>query len=347
MSRHPPQVRGRVKLHWLAMAAALAIATTLTVELASQSALHPRHAEMLAAAHAMEAASEALVEAKEARGLMQAFADDPNRTGMIGSEYTPLTTTLGDLSSKRTTTNPDFAAALVRQIAALDLPPATPVVIIISGSFVGADIAAIAAVEALHLRPVVVASAGASMWGATDPDLNLIDIAALLRERGIIAAKAVVAVLGGESGVGRDMDPAGVAALRASAARDSVPLVELRPLAALVDALVARVETVLAGERPGLIVSVGGALIGLGACREAFDLQPGLSKQPPRCSTGTPGLALRLAQEKLPILHLLNMRRLALELGLPYDPEPLPKPGENAAVYGRGNGGGEEVQRGK
>lgn len=345
----PPRARGRLPLAWLGVLAALSIATSFAVERVSQSALHPRYAEMLAAAHAMQAASEALVEAKGARGLLQPFADDPNRTGMIGSEYTPLTTTLGDLPSKRTTTNPDFAAALVRQIATLDLPRGTPAVIVISGSFVGADVAAIAAVEALGLRPIVIASLGASMWGATDPDFNLIDIAALLRERGVIRTRVEAAALGGESGVGRDMDPAGIAALRASAAREGVPLIEMRPLVALIDALAARVEAALNGQRPGLIINAGGALIGLGSCREAFELQPGLATRPMVCSSGTPGLAIRLAQGKVPILHLLNMRKLALELGLPYDPEPLPTPGENAAVYGTGRGDADrqEVQRGK
>ena len=51
-------------------------------------------------------------------------------------------------------------------------------------------------------------------------------------------------------------------------------------------------------------------------------------------SDGTPGLAVRLSQQGLPLLHLLNMRRLALELGLPFDPKPLPIPGDNIAVYG-------------
>jgi hypothetical protein len=33
---------------------------------------------------------------------------------------------------------------------------------------------------------------------------------------------------------------------------------------------------------------------------------------------------------------VLNLRRLALELGLPFDPMPLPTPGDNPAVYGAG-----------
>ena len=39
---------------------------------------------------------------------------DPMKTGLIGLESSPLTTTLGQLEAKRTTTNPALAALLVR-----------------------------------------------------------------------------------------------------------------------------------------------------------------------------------------------------------------------------------------
>jgi poly-gamma-glutamate system protein len=131
------------------------------------------------------------------------------------------------------------------------------------------------------------------------------------------------------------MDPAGAGALRASAARDGVPVVEARPLAALIDALLARVKASLSdAERPGAVINVGGALIGLGSCRESYELQPGLTTRPLPCTAGTPGLAPRLSQDGVPVLHVLNMRHLALDLGLPFDPVPLPMPGDNRAIYG-------------
>ena len=246
-----------------------------------------------------------------------------------------LTTTLGELASKRTATNPDFAAALVRLLAALELARGTPVLIVVSGSFVGGNVAAIAAAEALGLRPIVIASLSASMWGAGEPEFNWLDMAQVLRERGVIRARTLAAVLGGDGAIGGSMDAAAVAALRASAARDGVPLVEARPFAALVEALLGRLDAALGdGVRPGAVVNVGGALVGLGSCRESYELAPGLSKRPLPCTTGTPGLAMRLSADGVPLLHVLNMRRLAVELGLPFDPVPLPTPGNNRAIYG-------------
>ncbi|MEA3110194.1 MAG: hypothetical protein QOI88_4799, partial [Gammaproteobacteria bacterium] len=229
-----PQAETHFSMGWLIAAALLSIATWLGTEWLTHSPTHPRFAEMLTAARTMQAASRVFVTEKEARGLLPSPSIDPNRTGMIGSEFTTITTTLGDIASKRTTTNPDFAAALVRLVVSLDLPRGTPVVIILSGSFPGATVAAIAAIEALGLRPIVIASLSASMWGANDPEFNWLDMVAALRARGVIRANIMAAVLGGGGSVGANMEPDGVAALRASAARDNVTLIDVRPFSALV-----------------------------------------------------------------------------------------------------------------
>jgi poly-gamma-glutamate system protein len=330
-----PRVQARLKSTWLAVAAAVSIALWLALEQALQHPIHPQFAEMLLAARSMQAASRVLWLEKEMRGLTPSMQVDPNRTGMIGQEYTPITTTIGELPAKRTATNPDFAAALVRQIASLPLARGTPVVIVVSGSFVGGDTAAITATETLGLRPIVIASLSASMWGANEPEFNLLDMLSVLRERNVIRTRVIASVLGGGGAIGGSMDADGIAALRRSAARDGVPIVEARPVAAVIDALLMRINAA-AGDttRPGAVINVGGALIGLGSCRESHEWPPGLTRRAPSCTDGTPGLAMRFAADGLPVLHIINMRRLALEWGLPFDPTPLPIPGNNRTIYG-------------
>ena len=87
-------------------------------------------------------------------------------------------------------------------------------------------------------------------------------------------------------------------------------------------------------ETAGLGQQIGINAIGLGSCRESYEWPPGLTRRAPPCSDGTPGLAMRLAVDGLPVLHIINLRRLALEWGLPFDPTPLPIPGNNRAIYG-------------
>lgn len=334
VSGRAPRARGRWPLRGLAVAAALSLVLWLGAERVLEPPTHPQYTEMLAAARSMQAAAQVLATEKAARGLLQPLEIDPNRTGMIGPEFTGLTTSLGDLGAKRTVTSPDFAAALLGQIASLRLSPGAPVVVLVSGSLVGGNIAAVAAVERLGLEPVIIASLGASMWGATDPEFNWLDMMEVLNARGVIASTPIAAVLGGNGAVGSGIDPEVVEDLRASATRARVKIVEVRPLNALVDALVAQIEDVTGGAAPGLVINVGGAVVGLGSCPESYDFPTGLTLRPIYCSRGTPGVAMRLSAQGVPVLHVLNIRRMALDLGLPYDPVPLPSPGNNPAVYG-------------
>ncbi len=328
-----PRIRGTWPILRLAAVAVVSVVVWLAVEWFSQSPTHPKYAEMLLAARSMQSATRILYPAKQARGLLPPPAADPNKTGMIGFEYTPITTTVGDLGSKRTTTNPDFAAALVHVVSTLNLRPGAPVAIILSGSFVGGDFATIAAVEALGLRPVIIASVGASMWGATNPEFNLIDMLALLHSEGVLHTLPMAAVLGGEGAIASGIDADNVGILRASAIRAGIPLVEQASFPALIDDLVKRIAAA-SGGRPAALINVGGALIGLGSCRESFTFPPGLTLGTVPCTAGESGLVMRLAASDLPVLHVLNIRELAIEWGLPFDPIPLPAPGNNPMVYG-------------
>ncbi len=327
----------RLASGWLLLLAALSVSTWLLAEDRLGGYTHPRYLEMLAAAHTVQAAIGVIRAEKIARGLMQLPEFDPNRTGLIGSEFTDITTTLGVLTSKRTATNPDFAAALVRILAGLPVGPGDAVVIVLSGSFVGGNIAALAAVEALGIRPVVVSSLGASMWGASDPDFNWLEIEAVLRSRRILRAKSLLSVLGGGGAVGRSMGEAGRAELLASAARHGITIVQEKPFADLMDTIVAAiVKEVGTADRIRVVVNVGGSLLALGSCPESYEFPIGLSRHPPSCSDGTPGLLMRLSERGAPTLHVLNLRRLALDYGLPYDPVPLAQVGDNPLVYGAG-----------
>ena len=40
------------------------------------------------------------------------------------------------------------------------------------------------------------------------------------------------------------------------------------------------------------------------------------------------GLLIQMAEKNIPVIHLLNVKQLAQEYGLPENPTPLPRPGE-------------------
>ena len=77
------------------------------------------------------------------------------------------------------------------------------------------------------------------------------------------------------------------------------------------------------------------ARAGLSVCLRQLARRPNVAAADD--TDGTPGLVMRLAKDGLPVLQVLNIRRLAVEWGLPFDPVPLPMPGNNKAIYGSRN----------
>lgn len=292
---------------------------------------HRRINEMQAAASRMEAAIRAVRAEKVQRGILQPPDVDPNRTGLIGPGWSETTTTQGILPAKRTATNPDLAAALVGLVDQLSISPGSHVLTLMSGSLVGANVAVLTALEALGLVPVSVSSLGASMYGATDVEFTWLDIEAVLLEKEIITRGTQVAVLGSNGAIGQGMLQEGQDALRRSAARHDVPIVTAPHLEDVIKGVLSRTQV----QKPWpLVVNVGGSVLSLGTCEEAESYPPGLIRHPLPCRDGDHGLLAILSAQGVPVLHVLNLRRLTADLGLPYDPIPLPRPGKNPRVYG-------------
>ncbi len=316
---------------------ALVVSALLANGVGDAAAGSATRAQMLAAAKTVQAASAVLIAKKRELGIWPGPDIDPNETGMVGQEYTPMTTTAATLADKRTATNFDFAAALVRYMAGVGVGSGSKVLLIELGSFLGADLAVLAALQALDADVTYIPSLGSSQWGANDLELNLAEILALLSERGILTIEPLAVVLGGRSATGGNMEPGAPDVLRASIARHDFPFVGDRPLVEIVDELAARVRGATGGGKSfALMVKVGGSVISLGTCPEnrKYASDGGLRPRLETCSGSTPGLLYMLGRDDTPVLQILNMRAISEEMGLPYDPVPMPVPGENARVYG-------------
>jgi poly-gamma-glutamate system protein len=254
---------------------------------------------------------------------------------MLGHEYTAMTTSAATLSNKRTATQPDFAAALVKRVAELGVGKGDKVLVIQSGSFLGADIAIIAALEAVGADTILIPSLGSSQWGANDPEFNLIDILALLLDRGVIHTRPIALVLGGAGAEGRNMEPGMPAFLRARVVQYGIPLIENDSLPPIVDTLNGMIVAAAGGRQNlKLMVKVGGSVISVGSCPENLRYETDIRPRSVGCSGSTPGLLYLPGTETVPILHLLNMTALSQQLGFAYDAIPLPEPGSNVGLYG-------------
>jgi len=105
------------------------------------------------AARLMAEAEKVIYSCQEKLGLLPGKNPfDPMKTGLIGLESSPLTTTLGQLEAKRTTTNPAMAALLVRLLHQAGVKKGQVVAAGASGSFPALAVAAYCAARAMEVK---------------------------------------------------------------------------------------------------------------------------------------------------------------------------------------------------
>lgn len=318
---------GSVKTVSLGLIASLSVVLILSLESVKAPKSDPLFSRKLAAAELMRTSMGAVREERVRLGIPIDPALDPNRTGMIGSEYTDLTTTLGSLSSKRTSTNPNFAGAVIGMLYEAGVKPGGCVAISFSGSFPALNIAVLAAVHTMRLRPAIISSVGASMYGANEPELTWLDMERILRQRGILPYASSAAALGGIVETEGGLDGTGMGAGLRAVERCGVPYLEEhgeRTIESDIERRMAIYNIVLGGSRPDAYINIGGSLTSLGTCPEAAMLPTGLMHRVRRCSKPGRGIIFRMGEMGVPVIHLLNIKRIARRYGLPSDPVPLP-----------------------
>ncbi len=258
---------------------------------------------------------------------------DLNRTGLLGVEASPITTSLGQIEAKRTAANPQFAGAVVRMFREAGVRRGDAVAVSASSSFPGFIVATLCAARAMDVRVLPVLSLGASNWGGNDPRWTSLETIACLKRSGVLDTKLLAASVGGEGDAGRDMTAEGRDFLRRKIAEAGLPLIEEKSLADDVRARLRLFEQ-RAGPAPIMaFVNVGGSWVNMGVDSEVLKLRPGFNPAadvfiPP---PGRRGLIQAMAAKGVPIIHLLYVKGLADRYGLPWDPVPLPAAGPSAS----------------
>ena len=144
------------------------------------------------------AAERAIGDAKGADAVAAQVVGDDVQAAMIGLSTSAITTDPGSLRSKVTSTNPNFAGAIISMLRQAGIGKGDVVAVAYTGSFPALDISTITAAETLGAEPIIISSVGASTWGANDPELTILDMESLLVQKGIIKHKSVEASIGGD-----------------------------------------------------------------------------------------------------------------------------------------------------
>jgi len=171
----------------------------IATEFTKEKVRTPYYQLQLTAAQIMKESLRAISEERIAKGIQIDEQTDPNKTGIIGEEYTRLTTTLGNLSAKRTSANPDFAALMVKYFKQAGLVSGDVIAIGSSGSFPGLILATLSACKATGVKPLLIYSIGASEYGATISSFTFIDMLEKLNDKKIIPYQLLAVSMGGNN----------------------------------------------------------------------------------------------------------------------------------------------------
>ncbi len=282
---------------------------------------------------ASEQMDEAMTLLKSMRMEKGVFVDqenDPNETGLVGSQFSLITTDEGDLDAKLTTLDPNFAAAMVELLHQANVSGGDTIAVMLTGSMPGANMAMLIACDAMNIHPVVVTSIGASQWGANDPDMTWLDMEKILFENGLISSRSIAASIGGRNDQGRLLSPKGRELIRKNIAKHELPLISGE---GLMDNIQQRMSH-FGNTQYKAVVNVGGGVASLGTSFNLRLLPPGVVYRNDIESItrqgGIEGTVVKFVKQNIPLIHVLNIQNLTESLGMPYAPIPIPEIGKGS-----------------
>ena len=284
----------------------------------------------LEAVRIMQRGEAAIRAAKRERDIRIDRENDPESYGVIGPQFSLITTDRGTQAAKSLAAHPNFAAAVTRMMLEAHVGRGDLIAIGMTGSLPGLNLAVLAACKALDAKPVVVTSLGSSMFGATDPDLTWLDMETVLMTKGILPYRSGGASLGGGGDVGRGLSPAGRQLLLDAINRNHVRLLASENLLEAVRRRVEFYDTVATSheKKIKLYVNVGGGVASLGGAQNARLIPAGLTKKLSALNYPNRGVLNVLAERGIPVLQLLEVEKLAREHGVTNDSGEAARPGE-------------------
>lgn len=307
----------------------LLVASWLLVDLTKIAVPAADYDEKLRAALHMEACMERIRRRKAELGIEINTENDRNQTGMIGPDYSEITTTLGNIEAKRTSTNPNMAAVIVDMLNELGLKPGDKIAINCSGSFPALNLAVLCAVEEAGLEPLLVSSFGASTHGANDPAFTYLDMENYLYNEGLLTHKSDYVSIGGMEDVGKEMREEVKAQIIGRLEGYGYPLLYD---ADLLHNIADRYKLYSEHGDIRCFINVGGNDVSFGDSSVIVHADGGILTALSEKDRST-GLVQLFLKDGVPVIHLLNIKSVAAQYGLPIDPSPLPKAGQGGVYY--------------
>lgn len=263
--------------------------------------------------------------------------EDVLESGMLGKHFSYITTTTGVVESKRTSVNPNFGAVVIDMFKEAGVKKGDEVGVVFSGSFPAINIAVMAACDVFDLKTCIMASIGASSYGANDPDFNFFDMANLLYNEGLLKTNIDYISLGGSHDMGDDFWEGVSEPIIERINQSSAKYISIRDYEENLNYRMNEFKKTIPNMK--LFINVGGNIVAMGLDEEAYIYNNGLVK-PNYLSTSLKkgnyskkGLIERYLDKGIPIIHMLNLKSIALKYDLPYDPVVAPTIGSGNVYF--------------
>ncbi len=314
----------------LMVLAVLALAGLATVELVKTQTRQPLYREKMRAAKTAKVAFDAIKAERLTRGYVMDPTIDTAMTGLVGVAMSDVTSNSGHLGAKRTSINPNFAAIAVHLLHRAGVEEGDHVAVGLSGSFPALNICVLAALEAMKVHPVVISSASASQWGANNPDLLWLDMERLLEGKRILSTRSIAASVGGVEDRGVGMSKNGKRMLiEAIEERNLIPRIVARNYEDSLEQRMMLYNEWVGNETYAAYINVGGGATSVGTKVGKKLFRPGLNRTPPRGGPSVDSVMMRFINRGTPVLHFIQIAKLAKRYGLPEEPNGIPPVGES------------------
>ena len=334
------------KLYWrpravsktaLTLIAVLSAGGIILVENYQVSRKRSFYEEKLKATEIAISGQEVIREARDALGVPIDIEKDPTGSGLVGIPMSATTSISGVLESKQTSTNPNFAGVVVDMLKRAGVKEGDTVAVGVSGSFPAINLAVYSAIEALKLKPIVIASAAASQWGANIPELTWLDMEKRLYDRGLISFKAVAASIGGYEDSGLGLTDEGRILIDAAIERSGA--MKLEPIDDFTANIDRRMEVYAQHSHSAAIkcyINVGGGTISVGRSLGKKLFEPGLNRRAPAHLSRVDGVMARYIKQRVPVIHMVQITQLAEKFDMEVAPTAAPIIGDSSVFQRTG-----------
>ena len=240
---------------------------------------------------------------------------------LIGPQNSIIQTTKGSQTSKQSVLNPDFAAMVTEMLIELEIDSSDRVAVSYTGSYPGANIAVLSALEAIHAEAVIISSCGASEFGATNPEITWIDMENYLFEKKVISNRSYYASIGGGYDLGSQLGIEGRKICEKSIYSNGLELLNIGDLKKNIESRIKYYNQDSQGNDIVLFINVGGGIYSIGDSLKRQATPPGIIYPGDINSAKNQTVIERFLNDNIPIVNINQIHVLTEWYELPYPPD--------------------------